>query len=112
MRIENRNSQYFTAVRIVDASPFEVASFKKSFPEFSKKNKIFRNDTNEYVEFRRPIYVITGWDILRLKILQLKNLLKTSNEIRKENFQMFLQKNNAKKVTFDEFLEEVIENKV
>lgn len=112
MRIENRNSQHFTAVRIVEASPFEALSFKKSFPEFNKRNKIFRHDMLECNDFRRPMYVVTGWDILRLKLLRLKHMIKPSNEIKKQEFQLFLQKNNAKKITFDEFLEEVIENKI
>lgn len=112
MKIDNNNSQHFTAVRIVDATPVEVLSFKKSFPEFYKRNKVFRHGGNFTEELKRPLYIVTGWDIVKLKLMHIRNMLKFDSAAKKQEFLLFLQKNNVKQITFDDFLEEVISKKI
>lgn len=175
MQINNTtNSQNFTAIRIVKANNKQFQHFKDAYPDFMKKNNVFKaksfnhnillntlsetahnlgqkvswmllNAKNHGIvsfekDFQAPMYVFTGIDKFKLKLLSLKEaftshkyyknaaelskngdlprhllMLKGLKDMADDNlpaFEKFLLRNKAKTVKFSEFLEEIKNKKI
>lgn len=166
---QNKFNQTFTSIRVVKATPEQVAYFTKNLKDFCNNNIVYRADSYEQTNFWRqlkkiaviektsqrwvinnaiqhklidydtignlPLHVFTGIDKVKLAFYNLKNFVpnliriwklaanaETENfpshlknaKVYKEladidvpKFNKFLKKNNAKCVTFDEFINEV-----